>query len=172
MDDRDYQYRNFHCKDKMVCRSFNLYNGNQYTWKDGVYIEKSPITCTCEWNALIQTTRSRVVIRRTTAHDAGWGARLPAPVVRTLALVVVARGLPRCKPRRQGTFHRTSGTSVLSRTPWIIFIPQAVEVDLKVSCLTRRWGWCIGVIYRSRLAYQWPVKVKLSMLQVLCWALW
>ena len=34
-----YQYRNSHHEDKMAIKLSYLYNGNPYTWKDGLYIE-------------------------------------------------------------------------------------------------------------------------------------
>ena len=37
-----YQYRNPHCKDKMVSRPSYLYNENPYTQKDSLYIETGP----------------------------------------------------------------------------------------------------------------------------------
>ena len=35
---QSYKYRNCHYKDKMVIRPSYLYNGNPYTWHDGVHI--------------------------------------------------------------------------------------------------------------------------------------
>ena len=37
-----YRYRDSYCKDKTTSRLSYFYNGNTFTWKDGVYIETGP----------------------------------------------------------------------------------------------------------------------------------
>ena len=45
-----YQYRDSHYKDKTVSQPSHLYNGNPYTWKDHLYIEKGPWSLQCSYS--------------------------------------------------------------------------------------------------------------------------